>query len=89
MHSFVVCASDADCRAPDCPFCQPDETCIGERQQCFVNGTIRRAGAPGVDRTMASTFCVPSTHAPTLDEIVGLPGPGAITQPETAVGLGL
>ncbi len=82
VHTFRSCTSDAGCQSPLCPFCESGETCELSSRQCFVNPTITRAGVPGTpDRTTAATFCLPATASPAWNTIVGLPGPGAITQP--------
>ncbi len=84
VHSFIPCSDDTTCRAPQCPFCEPGETCVSVQRQCFVNPTIVRAGAPGIpDRTAAAVFCFAGTDSTAVNSIFGVPGPGAITQVET------
>ncbi len=85
----------ADCR-PDpsdtdsiqegyCTVGPANGTCSANAQ-CFVNGTIQRAGTPGIpERTTAAAFCLAGTSSPAVDGTWGLPGPGALTQPETLV----
>jgi hypothetical protein len=80
------CASNADCRRPACPACAPDdsETCVATPAQCFVNEGIVRVGSPGTpDAVGAATFCIAQTGTSAIDNVAGLPGPGALTQPVT------
>jgi hypothetical protein len=89
MHPFLPCTSDAGCQAPLCPFCFPGETCELSLRQCFVNPTIIRVGIPGTpDRTTAAFFCLAATGSAAWDGTLGLPGPGAITQPMTTYEVG-
>ncbi len=82
------CSFDSECaRSTACPTCQADETCVSSFRECFLN-PIERAGAPGVTgRVGAAIFCVPSS-APAVNTVAGLPGPGALTQPETTLDVG-
>jgi hypothetical protein len=83
------CTGDAHCQHPHCPYCDPGETCVFRNQACFVNGTIERAGAPGIpDRTTASVFCFDASAISAFGLVAGLPGPGAVTRHETTLTVG-
>ena len=89
--TFQPCTSDAECAPPTCSACFPGETCVSSLLQCFVNVSdgigILRQGAPGVpDRTTAGVTCVPPSANPMVNATYGLPGPVALTQPETVFG---
>jgi hypothetical protein len=56
-------------------------------------GRIERSGVPTppassfpslVDETLVATFCEPATGSGTLNQVSGLPGPGALVMPVTA-----
>ena len=90
VHTFVACTANSGCQAPTCAFCDMGETCTTEIRQCFVNPTYTRTGAPGVpDRVSAATFCITATGSAAVDNVAGLPGPGAITNPTTVIDTGL
>ncbi|MEO6027308.1 MAG: hypothetical protein ABIR79_10630 [Candidatus Binatia bacterium] len=89
LTSFVPCSTDAHCTSPACPQCAAGETCVFELRQCFVNGEIDRCGTPGApDRTSASFSCTARSESGGVDAHFGLPGPAALTQPETSVVVG-
>jgi len=89
VHTFKTCTDDAGCGGGICPFCDPGETCLQVKRECFVNPTETRAGKPAVagpnpdDRTTAATFCISKTTSEAVNATAGLPGPGAITTTET------
>jgi hypothetical protein len=88
-HTFVSCTSNAQCQAPLCQFCDGGETCVTELRQCFTNPTYSRVGAPGVpDRTSAAVFCIAATGSDAVNNVAGLPGPGAIRNPTTTMETG-
>jgi hypothetical protein len=81
----------ADCRADpfDDDSAQEGHCTVAGEQQCFVNEGIVRAGAAGVgERTLAAVFCLPGFSSNAVDATFGLPGPGALTQPEAVVTTG-
>jgi len=87
---FRSCAADADCELPSCPYCQSGESCAFELLECFVNSGIIRRGAAGLpDRITAATFCIPPTANQAVNHVAGLPAPGALTQPETTIEVGI
>lgn len=89
QNSFVSCTADAGCKPPTCAFCDPSETCLTSLRQCFVNPVIQRQGVPGVpDRTSAAVFCIAATGSAAVNNVAGLPGPGAITNPTTTIEVG-
>jgi len=88
-NTFVSCTSNAQCQAPACAFCDPGETCDTQIRQCFVNPVIEREGIPGLgDRTSAAIFCISATSSAAVNNVAGLPGPGAITNPTTTIETG-
>ncbi len=83
---FKTCNSDGECQGSNCTFCEPGETCVFESRQCFVNSGIIRGGVPGVpDRRTATTFCLQGTASSSINNVAGLPGPGAITRPISSI----
>ena len=89
IHSFRTCNGNSDCQPPLCTFCGLAETCSFNNRQCFTNGTYTRAGTPGTpDRISAATFCIAPTSSPSVNNVAGLPGPGAITQPASTLEVG-
>lgn len=88
-HSFRTCTANSDCQPPICAFCGVAETCTFAKRNCFTNGTYTRAGTPGTpDRISAATFCIAQTSSPSVNNVAGLPGPGAITQPASTQEVG-
>ncbi len=89
LTTYRACAVAGDCAPPACPSCQVGETCDFPPRQCFVNGVTTRNGTPGApSRTTVATFCMGATSSAIVNTAVGLPGPGAITQPVTSVEVG-
>lgn len=83
--SYRPCGTDAECRPPSCPFCQPDETCISRRRACFVNSGIVRAGVPRTPEGVSvGIYCITGDNAAT-NSVAGFPGPAAFTQPELQI----
>jgi hypothetical protein len=83
-HSFETCSSNPDCGAPNCPFCDPGETCVSLQRQCFVNSGIIRVGTSGTPNMVTvAAFCETATGLPAVDMVAGLPGPATIKQPST------
>ena len=86
VSRFKTCNLDEECQGANCPYCDPGETCVFENQQCFVNSGIIRGGVTGVtDRRTATTFCIPGTTSSSINNVSGLPGPGAITRPISSI----
>jgi hypothetical protein len=85
VTTYRGCTDAGDCAPPDCPFCQPAETCQFKKRACFVNSGITRTGAAGFpNRTTASVYCVPANSA-AINASAGFGGPGALIQPETLI----
>ncbi len=81
----------ADCRADpsDGDSVQEGHCTADPSRQCFVNTGIVREGAPGTAaRVTAAIACLPATGSPAVDAVAGLPGPMALTQPETTLAVG-
>jgi len=88
-NAFVSCTSDLNCAAPNCTFCDPGETCQFKLRDCFTSPAIFRAGSAGIpDRTSAAIFCIRATTSAAVNNVAGLPGPGAITNPTTVIDTG-
>ena len=52
--------------------------CVTQVRRCFLDPIVRE-GAPGTSSIVsASTFCIPATSSPAVNNTAGLPGPGAI-----------
>jgi hypothetical protein len=52
--------------------------CVTEVRRCYFDPIVR-VGTPGLGHvTSASTFCIPATSSPAVNNTAGLPGPGAI-----------
>ncbi len=90
---------DKNCRPPsaggNCPYCDPLETCVSVRRNCFVPPTIEREGSTAgyvpvtnQERVTAAIFCISASGSSSVDGVAGLPGPGAITQPAKTVETG-
>ncbi|HEY2386099.1 MAG TPA: hypothetical protein VGK30_03995 [Candidatus Binatia bacterium] len=95
VSAFRTCNADADCQAPACTSCHPAETCNIQGKNCFVNsgttaaGLIRTGISDPVNPVSASVFCIAQTNNGSVDATAGLPGPGALIQPESAADTGL
>lgn len=82
ITTYLPCASDASCNPPQCPFCQPGETCVTKNRACFVNSGIVRQGTPRTpEGTSVGVYCVAGDVA-AVNSVAGFPGPAAFTQPE-------
>ena len=83
-QNFVVCdlgsgTSQCDDFIPGSGQCQLFE------RPCF-NDTITRTGQCGTQNgTLVGFFCVPSTRAPAINTVAGLPGPGVVSLPVSSV----
>jgi hypothetical protein len=81
---FRGCVNASDCNPPpsgNCPSCAPNQACSIKRRQCFLD-TIIRQGTPGTQSAvLAATFCIPPTVSSAVNQVAGLPGPGAVVQP--------
>ncbi len=84
LEKFRGCTAAADCNPPpagNCPDCKPNQTCGLKRRECFRNPIVR-TGQPGTQNaTLAATFCIPPTSSSAINQVGGLPGPGAVVQP--------
>ncbi len=84
LESFRGCTTDQDCNPPpsgNCPSCVAGQACLTSSRQCFLE-TIVREGAPGTQTAVvAATFCIPPTSSQSVNQVAGLPGPGALELP--------
>ncbi len=84
VETFRGCASDSDCNpAPsgNCSTCKPNETCVGDFRNCFLNPIVRTGARGTQNAVLAATFCIPPVSAAAVNSVSGLPGPGALQQP--------
>jgi hypothetical protein len=81
---FRGCLADADCNPPPlgtCATCAPGQACHSRARECFPDPIVR-TGAPGVQAaTAVATFCIPPTASQSVNQVSGLPGPGALALP--------
>ncbi len=81
LEPYRGCTGDADCNPPpagNCSDCVPDQTCQSRPRQCFLDPIVR-TGTPGTrDSILAATFCLPPTRSASINNVAGLPGPGAV-----------
>jgi hypothetical protein len=91
------CAGGGFCHPGDCRL-NPEDTDSAQEgrcsvpagRECFVNSGIMRQGSAGIpQRTTAGVYCVPPTDSAAVNITFGLPGPAALTQPETTIEAGL
>ncbi len=91
LEPFRGCTADADCNpAPsgNCSDCLPEQTCGTVPRQCFLDPIVR-TGTPGTrDSILAATFCLPPARSPSINNVAGLPGPGAVLQPTRTFRIG-
>ncbi len=84
IDTFRGCTNATDCNPPpsgNCPSCTPNQTCTTKRRECFLNPIVRQ-GVPGTQTAiLAATFCIPPTSSSAINQVGGLPGPGAVMQP--------
>ena len=86
VSTYKGCQSDEECQGLNCTFCEPGETCVFALSECFVNSGIERTGTPGFpERVEVTTFCLGATSSQAINNVTGLPGPGAITDPMTLI----
>ncbi len=71
----ITCTQDSDCIGTG--------PCVTEVRRCFIDPIVR-TGVPGTATlTLASTFPIPATSSPAVNNTAGLPGPGAIRYPQS------
>jgi hypothetical protein len=69
----VGCTTDTDCGILG--------PCVTDVRRCFIDPMVR-IGTPGTTSNIgASTFCIPATSSPAVNNTAGLPGPGAVLLP--------
>ena len=91
LESYRGCTGVADCNPPpagNCADCLPNQTCNSHLRQCFLDPIVR-TGTPGTrDSVIAATFCLPPTRSDSINNVAGLPGPGAVLQPTRTFRIG-
>jgi len=86
LHTPFVCCTGPGTGTCGCTSCTAGETCTLMRRECFVNGAITRTGVVHpTDPTSVGVFCVPATSSAAINTTAGVPGPGALRQPQTLV----
>ena len=74
--SQITCTQSSNCVGGTGP-------CVTVVRRCFMDPIVR-TGVPGTSTlTLASTFPIPATSSPAINNTAGLPGPGAIRYPQT------
>jgi cysteine-rich repeat protein len=91
LEPYRGCTADVDCNpapAGNCIDCFADQTCEMVPRQCFLDPIVR-TGTPGTrDSIVAATFCLPPTRSASINNVAGLPGPGAVLQPTRTFRIG-
>ena len=91
IETFRGCSNNADCNpAPTgtCPSCTAGQACVASPRQCFMDPIVRE-GMPDVEQpVVAATFCIPPTASQSVNQVAGLPGPGALQLPTRVFKLG-
>ena len=91
LEPYRGCLGDADCNPPpagNCSDCFPNQICQTANRQCFLDPIVR-TGTPGTrDSIIAATFCLPPTRSSSINNVAGLPGPGAVLQPTRTFRIG-
>ena len=86
LHTPFVCCTGVGTGSCGCTSCEPSETCRITPRECFVNSGIIRVGVVHpTDPTTVGAFCVPATSSAAINTTAGVPGPGALRQPQTLV----
>ncbi len=84
LETFRSCSSDGDCNPPPaggCLDCLPNQTCVVQNRQCFLDPIVR-TGVPGRDTTrVAATYCIGPVASQSINQVTGLPGPGTVIVP--------
>ena len=79
---YYSCSADIDCEVldPDCPGGDCGDCSIQRLRPCHID-PIAATGVQDADTPMmVSTFCIPPTLNPAINNGIGLPGPGRIVQ---------
>ncbi len=91
LEPYRSCTNDVDCNPPpagNCNDCFAGQTCEAQTRQCFLDPIVR-TGTPGTQTSvLAATFCLPPTRSDSINNVAGLPGPGAVLQPTRIFRLG-
>jgi cysteine-rich repeat protein len=91
LEPYRGCSAQTDCNPPpagNCADCLPDQICETKPRQCFLDPIVR-TGTPGTQTSIiAATFCLPPTRSDSINNVAGLPGPGAVLQPTQSFKIG-
>ncbi len=91
LEPFRGCTSNADCAPPpsgNCGTCLPGQSCTTIPRQCFLDPIVRQGVADTQTPIVAATFCIPPTTSQSVNQVAGLPGPGALELPTRVFKLG-
>lgn len=91
LEPFRGCSNDADCNPPpsgNCASCIPGQSCGSSLRQCFLDPIVRQGVADTQTPVVAATFCIPPTSSQSVNQVAGLPGPGALELPTRVFKLG-
>ena len=78
------CSGNADCNPPptgNCGSCAAGQACVASTRQCFLDPIVRHGVANTQTPVVAATFCIPPTSSQSVNQVAGLPGPGALELP--------
>ncbi len=84
LEPFRGCTGIADCNPPpagNCASCLPGQSCDSVLRQCFLDPIVRQGTADTTNPVVAATFCIPPTASQSVNQVAGLPGPGALELP--------
>ena len=72
----ISCTNDGGCPTGKGP-------CAAHNRRCFLDPIVKQGIAGTSTDTLVATFCVAETGSSTINTVAGLPGPGAISIPNT------
>ncbi len=72
----ISCTNDGGCPTGKGP-------CAAHNRRCFLDPIVKQGVAGTSSDTLVATFCVAETGSSTINTVAGLPGPGAISIPNT------
>jgi len=91
LETYRGCNSNGDCNPPPtgtCPTCTAGQSCAAFLRQCFMDPIVRHGDPDTLTPTVAAVFCIPPTKSESVNQVAGLPGPGALELPTRVFKLG-
>ena len=91
IETYRGCNANADCNPPpsgSCPTCASGQSCASFLRQCFMDPIVRHGDPDALTPVVAATFCIPPTQSESVNQVAGLPGPGALELPTRVFKLG-